>query len=79
MWTTAGYVIFYALGFRVEIVGTQAQRSEAPVLVVAPHTSFLDVFCIALCYASPVARVENMKTPVLWAPQAVGHTIFVDR
>lgn len=79
MWTISGYIIFYALGFRVEIIGQQAPRSEAPILVVAPHTSFLDVFTIALCYASPVARVENSSTPVLWAPQAIGHTIFVDR
>jgi len=79
MWTISGYIIFYALGFRVEIIGQQAPRSEAPILVVAPHTSFLDVFTIALCYASPVARVENSNTPVLWAPQAIGHTIFVDR
>jgi len=79
MWTTSGYVIFWALGFRVNIVGQQASRSQAPILIVAPHTSFLDVFTIALCYASPVARVENASTPVLWAPQAIGHTIFVNR
>jgi len=79
MWTISGYIIFYALGFRVEIVGQQAPRNTAPVLVVAPHSSFLDVFVISLCYASPVARIENKTTPVLWAPQAVGHTIFVDR
>eukprot|EP00092_Neocalanus_flemingeri_P084107 GFUD01105620.1.p1 GENE.GFUD01105620.1~~GFUD01105620.1.p1 ORF type:complete len:306 (-),score=92.16 GFUD01105620.1:70-987(-) len=79
MWTTSGYIIFWALGFRVSIVGQQAPRSQAPVLIVAPHTSFLDVFTIALCYSSPVARVENRATPVLWAPQAVGNTIFVDR
>merc|ERR1719513_206425 len=79
MWSISGYIIFYALGFRVEIIGEQAPRNVAPVLVVAPHTSFLDVFTIALCYSSPVARIENSDTPVLWAPQAIGHTIFVDR
>jgi len=79
MWTTSGYIIFWALGFRVSIIGKQAPRSQAPILIVAPHTSFLDVFTIALCYASPVARVENMATPFLWAPQAIGHTIFVNR
>jgi len=79
MWSISGYIIFYALGFRVEIIGEQAPRDVAPVLVVAPHTSFLDVFTIALCYSSPVARIENSDTPVLWAPQAIGHTIFVDR
>jgi len=79
MWTTSGYVAFWFLGFRVNIIGQQASRQEAPVLIVAPHSSFLDVFTIALCYASPVARIENSKTWFLWAPQAIGHTIFVDR
>ena len=79
MWSSAGHFAFWALGFRVELVGRRAERSEAPILVVAPHTSFLDVFTIALCYASPVARIENSRTTFMWAPQMVGHTIFVDR
>ena len=79
MWTSAGYVAFLLLGFRVEIRGEQAARDEAAVLIVAPHTSFMDVFTIALCYASPVARIENKDTCFMWAPQAIGHTIFVNR
>jgi len=79
MWATSGYLVFWALGFRVSIVGKQAPRSHAPILIAAPHTSFLDVFIISICFSSPVARVENMHTPVLWAPQAIGHTIFVNR
>lgn len=79
MWATSGYIVFWALGFRVSIVGKQAPRSQAPILIAAPHTSFLDVFIIAICFSSPVARIENKSTPVLWAPQAIGHTIFVNR
>ena len=79
MWTSAGYVAFLLLGFRIEIRGDQAARDEAAVLIVAPHTSFMDVFTIALCYASPVARIENKDTCFMWAPQAIGHTIFVNR
>ena len=79
MWIVSGYVAFYLLGFWVEVRGKQAARKEAPVLIVAPHSSFLDVFTIALCFASPVARIENKETPFLWAPQAIGHTIFVNR
>jgi len=79
MWTVSGFLAFWLLGFRVNILGQQASREEARILVVAPHSSFMDVFTIALCYASPVARIENSKTWFLWAPQAIGHTIFVDR
>ena len=38
-----GYAIFYAAGFRIKIIGKQATRKEAPVLVGAPHSSFLEV------------------------------------
>ena len=79
MWTISGYIAFWLLGFRVRILGQQVSREQAPVLIAAPHTSFMDVFTIALCYASPVARIENSHTWFLWAPQAIGHTIFVDR
>ena len=38
-----GYAVFYAAGFRIKIIGKQATRKEAPVLVGAPHSSFLEV------------------------------------
>ena len=38
-----GYGIFYAAGFRIKIIGKQATRQEAPILVGAPHSSFLEV------------------------------------
>jgi len=65
--------------FRLKIECVPASRDEAPVVICAPHTSFLDVFVIAICRGSPVARIENSKTPGMSAIQTVGHTIFVDR
>ena len=38
-----GHAIFYAAGFRIKIIGKQATRQEAPILVGAPHSSFLEV------------------------------------
>ena len=38
-----GYALFYAAGFRIQFIGKQATRNEAPVLVGAPHSSFLEV------------------------------------
>ena len=38
-----GYALFYAAGFRIRFIGKQASRKEAPVLVGAPHSSFLEV------------------------------------
>ena len=62
---STGYLIYWSMGFRVKIVGERAPRNKAPILIVAPHTSFLDISVVMLCQASPVARIENMKTPFL--------------
>jgi len=79
MYKLTSSVILFCLGFRLKIEGVPASRDEAPVVICAPHTSFLDVFVIAICRGSPVARIENSKTPGMSAIQTVGHTIFVDR
>ena len=75
-----GRTSMFFIGFHsVTYHGRQCTTEEAPILVVAPHTSFLDVFIIALCRGSPLARIENKNTVFMWAPQAIGHTIFVNR
>jgi len=79
MYKATSSVILACLGFRLKIEGEVASRDQAPVVICAPHTSFLDVFVIAICRGSPVARIENSKTPGMSAIQTVGHTIFVDR
>lgn len=79
MYKATSSVILSCLGFRLVIEGEAASRDDAPVVICAPHTSFLDVFVIAICKGSPVARIENSKTPGMSAIQTVGHTIFVDR
>ena len=50
-----GYALFYAAGFRIKIIGKQATRKEAPILVGAPHSSFLEVrnFSIRLPSSTP--------------------------
>jgi hypothetical protein len=79
MFKATSSVVLACLGFRLKIEGEVASRDDAPVVICAPHTSFLDVFVIAVCRGSPVARIENSKTPGMSAIQTVGHTIFVDR
>ena len=50
-----GYALFYVAGFRIKIIGKQATRKEAPILVGAPHSSFLEVrsFSIRLPPSTP--------------------------
>lgn len=59
--------VFLCLGFLwVEVKGRRADLKEAPVLVVAPHSSFLDM--LVLCptqLATVVSRSENTSLPVI--------------
>lgn len=78
-YNSAIYLSYWALGFRVTIKGVQAERDEAPILIVAPHSSFLDALLVPLCHASPLARIENKNSWQLAAMQVMAQTIHVDR
>lgn len=59
--------VFFSVGFLwIKVKGRQAGLKEAPVLVVAPHSSFLDM--LVLCTTGlpvVVSRSENCKLPVI--------------
>lgn len=74
-----GLLCFYAGGFRVKVVGRRAPRSEAPLLVGAPHSSFLEALVVVMCESSPVSRHENKTAFLIAACQRFYQTIFVDR
>lgn len=59
--------MFGAVGFhRVKTVGEQATRQQAPVLAVAPHSSFYDGLA-AVVTGGPtiVAKEENSFIPIV--------------
>ena len=79
-WYSAfGMLIFWAAGFRVKVKGKQASRAEAPILVGAPHSSFLEALIIYMCGSSPVSRHENKTAFLISACQLFYQAIFVDR
>ena len=60
--------ILFAMGFHRMIVrGKQAPASEAPVVVIAPHSSFLDVLilCILRPCPSGISRSDNLSNPFI--------------
>ncbi|XP_076849412.1 lysophosphatidylcholine acyltransferase 2 [Brachyhypopomus gauderio] len=60
-----GRVYFLGMGFRVVVKGKQATGSEAPILVVAPHSSFFDaIACIVAGLPSIVSRSESLAAPL---------------
>ncbi|XP_030437257.1 lysophosphatidylcholine acyltransferase 2 isoform X1 [Gopherus evgoodei] len=60
-----GRVMFFLMGFQVEVKGKVAGPLEAPILVAAPHSSFFDgIVCILAGLPSFVSRLENLSAPV---------------
>uniref|UniRef100_A0A3B5M1Y9 Lysophosphatidylcholine acyltransferase 2 n=1 Tax=Xiphophorus couchianus TaxID=32473 RepID=A0A3B5M1Y9_9TELE len=60
-----GRAYYFAMGFRVVVKGEQASSLEAPILAVAPHSSFFDaIACLISGLPSTVSRVENLATPI---------------
>ncbi|MEQ2280432.1 hypothetical protein AMECASPLE_019751 [Ameca splendens] len=73
--------VFFSLGFLwVKVKGRRADLKEAPVLVVAPHSSFLDM--LVLCptqLATVVSRSENTSLPVIGALLEFNQSVLVSR
>jgi len=60
-----GRAYYFCMGFRVVVKGRQVSSSEAPILAVAPHSTFFDgIVCIVAGLPSTVSRVENLATPI---------------
>ena len=70
------------MGFQyVEVIGKRVTTEEAPILVYAPHSSFMDgvVFFLSSPIPSPVSRLENYHMPFLHTLLKVVQPIFVSR
>ncbi|KAM3877227.1 lysophosphatidylcholine acyltransferase 2 [Diretmus argenteus] len=60
-----GRAYYFCMGFRVVVKGDQVSSIEAPILAVAPHSTFFDgIVCIVAGLPSTVSRVENLATPI---------------
>ncbi|XP_056135429.1 lysophosphatidylcholine acyltransferase 2 [Lampris incognitus] len=60
-----GRAYYFCMGFRVVVKGKQVGSTEAPILAVAPHSTFFDgIVCIVAGLPSTVSRLENLATPI---------------
>ncbi|KAI1888663.1 hypothetical protein AGOR_G00187460 [Albula goreensis] len=73
--------VFFSLGFLwVRVKGRQAGPCEAPLLAVAPHSSFLDILVLVPTgLATVVSRSENTKLPVIGALLKFNQAVLVNR
>ncbi|KAL1784064.1 lysophosphatidylcholine acyltransferase 2 [Sigmodon hispidus] len=61
-----GRAMFFSMGFVVTVKGTIASPLEAPIFVVAPHSTFFDgIACVVAGLPSLVSRNENAQTPLV--------------
>lgn len=61
-----GRALFFSMGFMVTVKGKIASPSEAPIFVVAPHSTFFDgIACVVAGLPSLVSRNENAQTPLV--------------
>ncbi|XP_053555543.1 lysophosphatidylcholine acyltransferase 2 isoform X2 [Bombina bombina] len=60
-----GRLLFLAMGFHVRVKGSPANPSEAPIFVVAPHSTFFDGIAVIVSgMPSTVTRAENVEVPI---------------
>ncbi|CAB1345493.1 unnamed protein product [Coregonus sp. 'balchen'] len=73
--------VFFFLGFIwVRVKGRRAGHKEAPVLAVAPHSSFLDMLVLPETQlATVVSRSENQSIPVIGALLEFNQSVLVNR
>ena len=59
--------MLFCMGFHwVKVKGKLSSSEEAPILAVAPHSSFIDALAIAvICVPSGVSRKENDSIPLI--------------
>ncbi|KAF4111689.1 lysophospholipid acyltransferase LPCAT4 [Onychostoma macrolepis] len=73
--------VFFSVGFLwIRVKGRQAGLKEAPVLIVAPHSGFLDM--LVLCATGlpiVVSRSENCRLPAIGALLEFNQSVIVSR
>ncbi|XP_030609610.1 lysophospholipid acyltransferase LPCAT4-like isoform X2 [Archocentrus centrarchus] len=76
-----GRAVFFCVGFHwVKVKGRKADVKEAPIMVVAPHSSYLDmVIMFPGQVPSVVSRSENKNLPVIGALLECSQSIMVSR
>ena len=63
--TAVSRLAFRLCGYRVRVIGKQATAQEAPLLLFAPHSTFLDAF-VAHWTALPCLNVrsQDKESPI---------------
>uniref|UniRef100_A0A8C7DI41 Lysophosphatidylcholine acyltransferase 4 n=1 Tax=Oncorhynchus kisutch TaxID=8019 RepID=A0A8C7DI41_ONCKI len=80
IWFLSRAVFFFLGFFWFRVKGCRAGHKEAPVLAVAPHSSFLDMLVLTETQLpTVVSRSENQSIPVIGALLEFNQSVLVNR
>jgi len=76
-----GRAMLFCMGFHwIKVKGKLSSSAEAPILAVAPHSSFVDALALsAICIPSGVSRKENDSIPLIGACIRATQPVYVSR
>lgn len=73
-------LIFFFMGFhKIDVIGHQASKANAPILVCAPHSTIVDAIAILISRAIPVAKKAMSEIVFLGAVGKCMQVLFVTR
>ncbi|XP_043836519.1 lysophosphatidylcholine acyltransferase 2 isoform X2 [Dromiciops gliroides] len=75
-----GRAMFFLMGFMVKVKGKIASPMEAPIFIVAPHSTFFDgIACVVAGLPSIVSRTENAYVPLIGRVLRAVQPVLVSR
>ncbi|XP_072488347.1 lysophosphatidylcholine acyltransferase 2 isoform X2 [Notamacropus eugenii] len=75
-----GQAMFFFMGFMVRVKGKVASAEEAPIFIVAPHSTFFDgIACVVAGLPSIVSRTENAQVPLMGRVLRAVQPVLVSR
>lgn len=81
-WVKLFRLMFFFAGFhRIEIEGQRAKAEEAPILIIGPHSSMMDmfVFCVTSPLPSLVSAMKNIHVTAFGSISRISQPIFIQR
>ena len=82
IWAKIGRILFFLFGmYRIKVEGKRAKTEEAPILVLAPHSSMMDLFIFftSLPIPSGLSAMKNRNVPFLATMSKTLQPLFVSR
>ena len=82
VWLKLFRSMFFFAGFHhIEVEGRRAKSEEAPILIIGPHSSMMDlfVFCVTSPLPTLVSAMKNARVTAFGSMSKISQPIFIQR